>query len=63
VSRRISAKASLRGDRWGAQISIHQPDYGIKPFSAMLGALKVKPKVRVRVFVAAAEVPDDPFQA
>jgi hypothetical protein len=63
VTRGISPKVSLRGDRWGAQISINQPDYGIKPFSAMLGTLKVKPKLRVRVSVPAAEIPDDPFGA
>ena len=63
VTRRISPKVSLRGDRWVAQVSINQPDYGIKPFTAMLGTLKVKPKLRVRVSVAAAEVPGDPFDA
>lgn len=62
VTRRISPKVSLRGDRWVAQVSIHQPDYGIEPFSAMLGTLKVKPKVRVRVSVAADALPDDPFE-
>lgn len=31
------------------EITLHQPDYGIKPFSAMLGTLKIKPDVRVRV--------------
>jgi len=63
VTRRISPKASLRGDRWSVQVSIHQPDYEIKPFSAMLGTLKVKPKLRVRLSVPASEVPDDPFEA
>ena len=44
-------------------LDFNQPDYGIKPFTAMLGTLKVKPKLRVRVSVAAAELPDDPFEA
>ena len=35
--------------RWVGEVSLHQPDFGIKPFSAMMGALKVKPDVTVRV--------------
>lgn len=31
------------------EVTLHQPDFGIKPYSAMLGALKVRPDVRVRV--------------
>ena len=31
---------------WG---SWHQPDFGITPYSAMLGALKIKPDVGFRI--------------
>jgi hypothetical protein len=34
-----------------AEVKIHQPDFGIKPYTAALGALKVKPDVLVRVSV------------
>ena len=34
-----------------AEVTLHQPDFGIKPFSAMLGTLKVKADVKVRVAV------------
>lgn len=51
VTRPIRAKANLRGGRWTTQVFIDQPDYGIEPFRAMLGTLKVKPRVRVRVSV------------
>jgi len=34
-----------------AEVPIHQPDFGIKPYSAMLGALKVKPDLVVRCSV------------
>lgn len=37
------------GDVWEARIPIHQPDFGIRPYSAMLGALKVKADVEVHV--------------
>lgn len=39
--------------RWVAEVELHQPDFGIRPYSAMLGTLKVKPTVRVRVSVPA----------
>ena len=32
-----------------AEVTLHQPDWGITPFSAMLGALKVKPDVLIRI--------------
>jgi polyisoprenoid-binding protein YceI len=37
------------GDRYVADVPIEQPDFGIRPYSAFLGALKVKPRVVVRV--------------
>jgi len=42
---------TLREDRDGfrAEARIHQPDFGIKPFTAMLGALAIKPDVVVEV--------------
>lgn len=36
-----------------AEVDLHTPDFGIAPFSALLGALKVKPRVKVRVVVPA----------
>ncbi len=50
-SRHIHASVRADGDRWVAEVKIHQPDYGIKPYSAALGALKVKPDVIVQVSV------------
>lgn len=37
---------------WVIEVTIHQPDFGIKPYSAMLGALKIKPDVVVAIEVA-----------
>ena len=34
-----------------AVIVLHQPDFGIKPYSAMLGTLKIKPDLRVQIRV------------
>jgi len=50
-SRSIQTSVRAEGDRWLAELKIHQPDFGIKPFSAALGALKVKPDVLVRISV------------
>jgi len=47
-TRSISFHARPEGDRLVAEVTLHQPDFGIKPYSAMLGALKIKPDVRVR---------------
>lgn len=58
VTRRITTRVTRQRGRWITQVSIHQPDYGIRPFKAMLGALKVKPDVRVRLSVSADEVAD-----
>lgn len=46
--------ARREGDHAVAEVVLHQPDFGIKPFTAMLGTLKIKPDVRVRIRVPAA---------
>ncbi len=39
------------GSRWVAKIPIYQPHFGIKPYTAAFGALKIKPTVEVTVDV------------
>ncbi|MBW2189290.1 MAG: YceI family protein [Deltaproteobacteria bacterium] len=50
-SRNLQTSVRPDGDRWVAELKLHQPDFGIKPYSAALGALKVKPDILVRVSV------------
>ena len=50
-SRTIQTSVRAAGDRYTAELKLHQPDFGIKPFTAALGALRVKPDVLVRVSV------------
>lgn len=50
-SRTIQTSIRADGDRWVSEVQVHQPDFGIKPYSAALGTLKVKPDVLVRVSV------------
>ena len=39
--------------RWTCELELHQPDWGITPYRAALGTLRVKPRVRVRLSVKA----------
>lgn len=53
-SREITVPVSAEGDAALAEVTLHQPDFGIKPYSAMLGALKIKPDVKVTLRVPLA---------
>jgi len=55
-SQPLSIEAHRDGDRWVAEVVLHQPDFGVKPYSALLGTLKIKPDVKVRVSLAAARL-------
>ena len=50
-SRTVQASVRADGERWATEVRVHQPDFGIKPYTAALGALKVKPDVVVRLSV------------
>ena len=58
-TRRVTFVAAPDGerDRMVATVELHQPDFGIKPYSAMLGTLKIKPDVTVRASVPRASLP------
>lgn len=47
--RPLTVDVRRAGDRAVAMASIHQPDFGIRPYTAMLGALRVSPDVGVRL--------------
>lgn len=53
VERTISFRARKDGDRRVARVRLHQPDFGITPFKAMLGALRIKPDVEVVISLPA----------
>lgn len=48
-SQPITVSAKLVDGTWAAEFPIDQPTFGIKPYSAMMGTLKIKPVVRVQV--------------
>jgi hypothetical protein len=48
-SREIVCKHQIDGTRHTASARVHQPDFGITPYRAMLGALRLKPDIDVTV--------------
>lgn len=53
-SRAIELRASRAISGWTVTGRLHQPDFGIAPYSAMFGTLKIKPDVRVELRVQAS---------
>jgi polyisoprenoid-binding protein YceI len=49
VTKAIQAETKVEGNQQIVSIELHQPDYGITPFKAMMGTLKVKADVTVRL--------------
>ncbi len=59
-TREITLTAQKEGDFYTAEFRLRQPDYGIKPFSALLGAIKIKPGILVRIMVPARDALEPP---
>ena len=53
-TRPLSFDASADAAAWTAEVRLDQRDFGIKPFTAMLGALRVRADVLVRIRVPRA---------
>ncbi|MEM9074296.1 MAG: YceI family protein [Myxococcota bacterium] len=53
TTRPITATVQKSDGRWVTELRLHQPDFGIKPYSAMLGTLKVQPTLTVQLSVPA----------
>ena len=49
--RMLETFVERRDDVWQADIPLHQPDFGIKPYSAMLGSIRIKSRLMVQVRV------------
>ena len=50
-TRPLEIRARPEGARLVAEVVLHQPDFGIKPYRALLGALKVRADVQIRAAV------------
>lgn len=51
VTRPIQAQSQLVGGKQQVELTLNQPDFGITPYKAMLGTLKIQPDVKVRITV------------
>ena len=49
TSRTLSVCSHRVGHEQIVEVPLHQPDFGIKPFKAPLGVIKIKPEVHIRV--------------
>lgn len=54
VTRRIELQVTREEGAVHARTPLHQPDFGIRPFQAMFGALRIKADVDVELIVAVA---------
>ena len=48
-TRELRIAARRVADRYVTEVALHQPDYGIKPYTALLGTLRIQPNVTVRM--------------
>lgn len=48
-TRELQVRIQEEAEQWVAEVPLEQPDFGITPFRALLGAIRIKPGVRVRV--------------
>lgn len=48
-TRELHADIHEQAERWVTEVRLDQPEFGIKPFRALLGAIRIKPGVQIRV--------------
>lgn len=53
VRRPLVLRLRREGEGWVAEGEVEQPAFGIAPYQALMGALKVRPTVRIRAEVRA----------
>jgi len=46
--------------KYAADVRLHLQDFGIKPFSALLGAIKIKPGILVRIEIPTDRIAEEP---
>jgi polyisoprenoid-binding protein YceI len=48
-TRALRLRARKGGGWWTVEVRLHQPDFGITPYRAFLGTLRIQPEVAVRL--------------
>jgi hypothetical protein len=56
--REVGFRVAPRGEELVAALRLHQPDFGIKPFSALLGTMRIKPHVDVHLAIRRTALPE-----
>lgn len=51
ITRALKVTACAADDGYVAEVTLHQPDFGITPFTALFGALRLEPQVVVKLAV------------
>ncbi len=54
TTRDVAFAAERDGSEWVARVRLRQGDFGIRPFKALMGALKIKPEVDVEIRIPVA---------
>ncbi|ACY12731.1 YceI family protein [Haliangium ochraceum] len=54
VAKEISIRSQPEDGKQVVDFTLHQPDYDISPYRAVMGTLKIKPEVRVRLALPVA---------
>lgn len=57
VTRKVSGRWRETPEGRVAEFELHQPDFGVAPFKAMMGTLKIQPAVKVRVLLHRTPTP------
>lgn len=47
--------------RYIADVKLHLPDFGITPFSALLGAIRIKPDILVQIEIPTDSISEEPL--
>ncbi len=42
-----------------SDVSLHLPDFGIKPYSALFGAIRIKPDILIHIVIPAEHAPEE----
>ena len=53
TTRTLSVSSHREGNQQIVEVPINQPDFGIKPFRAPLGIIKIKPEIQIRISLPA----------
>lgn len=61
-TREISFVVRKENERqYVSDVSLHLPDFGITPFSALFGAIRIKPDILIHIVIPAEHVPEGPL--